>query len=161
MNKFYNSKVQKVSVIVESPISCMLKECDCLSNMMRFVSISLIEAKQRDNDANEVQKHLQLYDLKMGEYITDKYAIWMGFRMISENTLYRMGRRIGSVGGRITLHIEKKAEVAEELKAYIYLVMDAQLTFRLEHSLLPCTRKMLHMVEPYTALLLVFEAVQG
>ena len=34
---------------------------------------------------------------------------------------------IRSAGGGITLHIKKKAETAGELKAYIYLVMDAQL----------------------------------
>ena len=27
------------------------------------------EGKQRDNDANEIKKHLQLYDLHLGEYL--------------------------------------------------------------------------------------------
>ena len=27
------------------------------------------KGKQRDNDANEIQKHLQLYDLSLGEYL--------------------------------------------------------------------------------------------
>ena len=63
----------------------------------------------------------------MGEYITDKYALWLDFRMIDENILYRMGRVTGNAGGGITLQIEKKAEMAGELKAYIYLIMDTQL----------------------------------
>ena len=29
------------------------------------------EGKQRDNDANEIQKHLQLYDLSLGEYLVN------------------------------------------------------------------------------------------
>ena len=32
------------------------------------------EGSQKDNDANETQKHLQLHDLSVGEYLTDKYA---------------------------------------------------------------------------------------
>ena len=28
------------------------------------------ERKQRDNNANETQKHLQLYDLSLGEYFS-------------------------------------------------------------------------------------------
>ena len=32
------------------------------------------EGKQRDNDANEIQKHLQLCDLSSGEYLVNKYA---------------------------------------------------------------------------------------
>ena len=35
------------------------------------------EGKQRDNDANEIQKHLQLYDLSSGEYLVNKYALWL------------------------------------------------------------------------------------
>ena len=35
------------------------------------------EGKQRDNYANEIQKHLQLYDLSLGEYLVNKYALWL------------------------------------------------------------------------------------
>ena len=51
------------------------------------------EGKQRDNNANEVQKHLQLHDLSMGEYVTDKNALWFNFMTINGNALYEMGRR--------------------------------------------------------------------
>ena len=37
---------------------------------------------------------------------------------------------IGGTGGGITLQIETKAEMAGELKAYIYLIMDAQLNIQ-------------------------------
>ena len=66
------------------------------------------EGKQRDNDANEIQKHLQLYDLSLGEYLVNKYALWLDFRMIDENELHRMGRRIENASEGITLQIEKK-----------------------------------------------------
>ena len=33
--------------------------------------------KQGDNDANEIQKHLQLYDLSLGEYLVNKYVLIM------------------------------------------------------------------------------------
>ena len=107
----------------------MLKECDYLSNMMRSASISPI-LKQRDNDANEVQKYLQLHDLDMGDYVTDKYALWLDFRMIDENVLHGTGRVIGSVEGEITLQIEKKAKMARELKTSICVIMDAQLNIQ-------------------------------
>ena len=35
------------------------------------------ERKQRDKDTNESQKHFQLYDLSFGEYLTDRYALWL------------------------------------------------------------------------------------
>ena len=42
------------------------------------------EGKQKDDNVNEVQKHLQLHDSGVGEYLTDKYALWLNFRMIDE-----------------------------------------------------------------------------
>ena len=38
-----------------------------------------------------------------------------------------MGRKIGNTSGGITVQVEKKAESAGPLKAYIYLIMDAWL----------------------------------
>ena len=61
------------------------------------------EGKQRDTNVNEVQKQLQLHGLIAGEYLNNKYALWLDFRMIDKNTLYRTGRRIGNVLEEITL----------------------------------------------------------
>ena len=88
------------------------------------------EGKQRDNDANEIQKHLQLYDLSLGEYLVNKYASWLDFRMIDENKLHRTGKRVENASESITLQIEKKAESAGALNAYICLIMDAQLNIQ-------------------------------
>ena len=88
------------------------------------------EEKQRDNDANEIQKHLQLYDLSLREYLVNKYALLLDFRTIDENELHGTGRRIENASEGITLQIEKKAESAGALNAYIYLIMDAQLNIQ-------------------------------
>ena len=55
------------------------------------------EGKQRDSNANEVQKQSQLYDLSLGEYLVNKYALWLDFRMIDPNSLHGMGRKIEHV----------------------------------------------------------------
>ena len=85
------------------------------------------EGKQRDND---VQNQLELHDVSLGEYLTDQYALWLDFRTIDENSLHGTGRRIENVSEGITLQIEKKAETAGALNAYIYLIMDAQLNIQ-------------------------------
>ena len=58
---------------------------------------------------------LKLYDLSIGEYLTDKYALWLDFRTIDENALHGIGRRIENPLEGITLQIEKKAESAGAL----------------------------------------------
>ena len=76
---------------------------------------------------NVVQAQLQLYDVSLGEYLVNKYALWLDFRMIDENELHGMDRRIENASEGITLQIEKKAEEsAEKLSAYTYLIMDAR-----------------------------------
>ena len=77
--------------------------------------------------ANEVQAQLQLYDVNVGEYLLNKYALWLDFRTTDENELHRMGQQIGNTSGGITIQVEKKAKSPGALKAYIYLIMDAQL----------------------------------
>ena len=52
------------------------------------------EGSQKDNNTNEVQKQLQLHNVNVGEYLTDKYALWLDFRTIDENFLHGTGRRI-------------------------------------------------------------------
>ena len=123
MSKFYNPKIQKVSVIVEGkPNQPYAQGMRSFDKICKYFA----EGKQRDNDANEIQKHLQLYDLCLGEYLVNKYALWLDFRMIDENELHGTGRRIENASEGITLQIEKKAESAGALNAYIYLIMDAQ-----------------------------------
>ena len=73
---------------------------------------------------------MQLYNLSLGEYLTDRYALWLDFITIDENELHGTGRHIENASEGITLQIEKKAESAEALNAYIYLIMDAQLNIQ-------------------------------
>ena len=111
------------------------------------------EGKQRDNDGNEIQKHLQLYDLSLGEYLVNKSALWLDFRTIDENELHGKGRHIENASEGITLQIEKKEESAGPLNAYIYLIMDAQLNIQngTYVSAVYYINKMF-MKEPHTAL---------
>ena len=129
-SKFYNPKIQKVSVIVEGKPNQLYAQGMRSFEQYDETHKYLTEGKQRDNNANEIQKHLQLYDLSLGECLVNKYALWLDFRTIDENFLHGTGRRIENASEGITLQIEKKAESAGALNAYIYLIMDAQLNIQ-------------------------------
>ena len=129
-SKFYNPKIQKVPVIVEGKPNQLYAQ-----GMRSFEQYDEIckystEGKQRDNDYNEIQKHFQLYNLSLGEYLVNKFALWLDFRTIDENELHGTGRHIENGSEGITLQIEKKEESAGTLNAYIYLIMDAQLNIQ-------------------------------
>ena len=129
-SKFYNLGIQKVSVIVEGKPNQLyaqgMRSFEKYDEACKYFA----ERSQKDNNTNEVQKHLQLHNLSVGEYLVNKYALWIDFRTIDENELHRTGRRIENALEGITLQIEKKAESAGALNAYIYLIMDAQLNIQ-------------------------------
>ena len=102
-SKFYNLKIEKVSVTIEGKPNQLYSQGMRLFEQYDETRKNFAEGKQKDNNADELQKHLQLHDLSVREYLTDKYALWIDFRMIDENTLHGTGRRIENASEGITL----------------------------------------------------------
>ena len=126
MSKFYNPGIQKVSVTIEGKPNQLYAQ-----GMRSFEQYD--EARKYFTEgrlANDAQAQLQLYYVSLGEYLVNKYVLWLDFRTIDENELHRMGRRIENASEGITLQIEKRAESAGALNIYIYLIMDAQLNIQ-------------------------------
>ena len=123
-SKFYNPKIQKVSVTIEGKPNQL--NAQGMRSFEQYDEARKYFAEGRL--ANEVQAQLQLYDISLGEYLVNKYALWLDFRMIDENELHGMGKRIENASS--TLQIEKKVKSAGALNAYIYLIMDAQLNIQ-------------------------------
>ena len=109
--KFYKPKIEKVSIIIEGKTNQLyaqeMRSFEQYNEICKRFTKYFTEGKQRDVNANDVQKHLKLHDLGVGEYLTDKYALWIDFRTIDENTLDGISRKVGSKGEGITLQIEK------------------------------------------------------
>ena len=126
-SKFYNPKIQKVSVTIEGKPNQLYTQGMRSFEQYNETHKYFTEGVQGDND---VQKQLDLHDLNVGEYLINKYALWLDFRRIDKNFLHGTGRRIENVSEGITLQIEKKAETDGALNAYIYLIMDAQLNIQ-------------------------------
>ena len=122
-SKFYKPSIQKVSVTIEGKPNQLYSQG--MRSFEQYDETHKYFAEGRL--ANDVQAQLQLYDVSLGEYLVNKYALWLDFRMTDENVLHGTGRRIENASAGITLQIEKKAETAGALNAYIYLIMDVQL----------------------------------
>ena len=82
--KFYNPKIEKVSVIVEGKPNQLYAERMRSFEQYDETRKYLAEGKQKDNNANEVQKQLQLHEVSLGEYLTEKYVLWLHFRTIEK-----------------------------------------------------------------------------
>ena len=64
---FTNPKVQNVSVIIEGKSNQLYTQGMQSFEQHDEICKYFTNGKQRDNNANEVKKHLQLHDLSMGE----------------------------------------------------------------------------------------------
>ena len=70
-SKFYNPKIQKVSVIVEGKPNQLYAQ-----GMRSFEQYDEIHKYFTEGKlANEVHAQLQLYDVSLGEYLVNKYAL--------------------------------------------------------------------------------------
>ena len=107
-SRYYNPKIQKVTITVEG------KPNQLYSQLMRSFEQYDEACKYfaEGRLANETQTQLQLYDVSVGEYLDNKYALWLDFRTIDENELHGTSRQIGNTSGGIAVQVEKKAESA-------------------------------------------------
>ena len=79
----------------------------------------------RIKDAGAIQKDLQLHNVNIVSYYSDKYALWLDFGTIDDITLHGSLRRLENTSEGIRLQITKEAGSAGKLS--LYILQDAQI----------------------------------
>ena len=88
--EFYNPKIMKVEVTVEGvPNELYAQNMEC-RNQYDEIAKHLAEGQLKE--AGAIQKDLQLHNVNIALYYTDKYALWLDFRTIDDNRLQGSGR---------------------------------------------------------------------
>ena len=123
--EFYNPKITKVEVTVEGVPNELYAQN--MEYRHQCDEIAKHFAEGRLKEAGPIQKDLQLHNINIASYYTDKYALWLDFRTIDDNRLHGSGRRLENTSERIRLQITKKAESAGKLSCYLYIFQDAQI----------------------------------
>ena len=123
--EFYNPKITKVEVTMEGvPDELYAQD---MEYRHQYDEIVKHFAEGRLKEAGAIQKDLQLHNINIASYYTDKYALWLDFRTIDDNRLHGSGRRLENTSEGIRLQITKKAESAGKLSCYLYIFQDAQI----------------------------------
>ena len=123
--EFYNPKITKVEVTVEGVPNELYAQN--MEYRHQYDEIVKHFAEGRLKEAGAIQKDLQLHNVDIASYYTDKYALWLDFRTIDDNRLHGSGRRLENTSEGIRLQITKKAELAGKLSCYLYIFQDAQI----------------------------------
>ena len=126
--EFYNPKITKVEVTVEGVPNELYAQD--MEYRHQYDEIVKHFAEGQLKEAGAIQKDLQLHNVNIASYYTDKYALWLDFRTIDDNRLHISGRRLGNTSEGIRLQITKKAESAGKLSCYLYIFQDAQINIR-------------------------------
>ena len=122
---FYNPKITKVEVTVEGVPNELYAQN--MEYRHQYDEIVKHFAEGRLKEAGTIQKGLQLHNVDIASYYTDKYALWLDFRTIDDNRLHGSGRCLENTSEGIRLQITKKAESAGKLSCYLYIFQDAQI----------------------------------
>ena len=123
--EFYNPKITKVEVTVEGVPNELYAQN--MEYRHQYDEIVKHFAEGRLKEAGAIQKDLQLHNVNIASYYTDKYALWLDFRTIDDNRLHGSGRRLENTSEGIRLQITKKAESTGKLSCYLYIFQDAQI----------------------------------
>ena len=123
--EFYNPKITKVEVTVEGVPNELYAQN--MEYRHQYDEIVKHFAEGRLKEAGAIQKDLQLHNVNIASYYTDKYALWLDFRTINDNRFHGSGRRLENTSEGIRLQITKKAQSAGKLSCYLHIFQDTQI----------------------------------
>ena len=83
--EFFNSKITKVEVTVEGMPNELYTQN--MEYRHQYDEIMKHFGEGQLKDAGAIQKDLQLHNVNIAPYYTDKYALWLDFRTIDDNRL--------------------------------------------------------------------------
>ena len=123
--EFFNPKITKVEISVEGSLNELYSQS--MQYYHQYDEIMKHFAEGRLKEAGAIQKDLQLHNVNITSYYTDKYALWLDFRTIDDNRLHSSGRRLENTSEGIRLQITKESGSAGKLYCYLYIFQDAQI----------------------------------
>ena len=90
--EFYNPKITKAEVTVEGVPNELYAQN--MEYRHQYDEIVKHFAEGWLKEAGAIQKDLQLHNVNIASYYTDKYALWLDFRTIDDNRLHGSGRQL-------------------------------------------------------------------
>ena len=123
---FYNPKIQKVEVTIEGVPNQLYAQGMRAYQQWDEARKFFAAGSKRHPKVAMVKKDLALADVTLGEFLTNKFALWLDLRTTDDDQLHYSGRRIENASEGVTIQITKTAEEAGALNLYLYVIQDGQ-----------------------------------
>ena len=92
LKNFFNPKITKVEVTAEGPPNELYAQN--MEYRHQYDEIMKHFGEGRLKGAGAIQKDLQLHDVNIVSYYTDKDALWLDFRTMDDNRLHGLSRQL-------------------------------------------------------------------
>ena len=123
--KFYNPKIKKASVTLDGNPNQLYASGMLPHNHFEEIQKHFADGKHQTTP--HVIKEAELADVTLPDYLTTKYGLWLDMRTTDDDSLHGSGRKIEGASQSIQIEIEKEAETAGALNAYVDYIQDARL----------------------------------
>ena len=123
--EFLNPKITRVEVTVEGVPNELYAQN--MEYRHQYDEILKHFGEGQLKEAGAIQKDLQLHNINIASYYTDKYALWLDFQTIDDNKLHGFGRQLENTSEGICLQITKEAGSVGKLSSFLYIFQDAQI----------------------------------
>ena len=130
---FYNPKITKCEVTIEGIPNQLFSQGMRAYQMWDKALKLFAPGRKCHPEEAVVAKDLGLAYVSLGEFLTNKYALWLDLRTTDDDRLHGSGRRIENASEGVTIRLTKKAEAAGPLNIYLFIIMDAQLNLEDGH----------------------------
>ena len=132
----YSDVIKATNPDTTYTITNIILEFDTIINASLASQIRTEYMKSRSaKKAGAIQKNLQLHNLNIASYFTDKYALWLDFRTIDDNRLHGSGRHLENTSEGIRLQITKESGSAGKLSCYLANIFRGRIEYELIYSL--------------------------
>jgi hypothetical protein len=78
---------------------------------------------------DNICKNTCIYDVRLKDYLTTKYGLFLDCRSSDDSCLHGSGKRIEASNDGISILIEKEKQADQPLDVYVYVFFDAQMNF--------------------------------
>ena len=122
--EYFNPQIKKLQVTIEGKPNQLF--ASGLLPYQHFEEAKKFFGAGNNDHHGQICKDLHLHGVRLEDFYTKCYGLWLDLRTTDDSTLHGSGRKIEG-GDGIVIQIQKEQQSSEEIMVHIFVVYDAQL----------------------------------
>lgn len=128
--QYYNPGIEKVELTIEGVPNQLYSQGMRAYQQWDEINKFFALTSKRNKETDKILHDITLSNVDVEKYLSSNYALWLDLRSTDDNSLHGTGRMIKNASEGITIQISKKANTADPINVYLYIIQDAQINFQ-------------------------------